>query len=121
MSAAVATSAISANSAKSEEVPFYEKIWFAPVIGGSGVAALLISSFSLTANFVGTSSTWNAIGEKVNKIWIMSFFGSLLLFIVSIVYFNQNSPKTIYFILLLLCLTLGFSYSALAVAAITAQ
>jgi hypothetical protein len=108
-------------SAKSEEVPFYEKIWFAPVIGGSGVAALLISSFSLTANFVGTSSTWNAIGEKVNKIWIMSFFGSLLLFIVSIVYFNQNSPKTIYFILLLLCLTLGFSYSALAVAAITAQ
>jgi hypothetical protein len=106
---------------KPEEVPFYEKIWFAPVIGGSGVAALLISVFALTANFVGTSSTWNAIGDKVNKIWVMSFFGSLLLFIVSIVYFNQNSPKTIYFILLLLCLTLGFSYSALAVSAITSQ
>lgn len=121
MSVAVPTRVNSPNSPRPEEVPFYEQKWFAPVIGGSGVAALLISSFSLTANFVGTSSTWNAIGEKVNKIWVMSFFGSLLLFIVSIVYFNQDSPKTIYFILLLLCLTLGFSYSALAVAAITAQ
>lgn len=115
------TSANSANSTKPEEVSFYKQKWFAPVVGGSGVAALLISVFALTANFVGTSSTWNAIGEKVNKIWVMSFFGSLLLFIVSIVYFNQDSPKTIYFILLLLCLTLGFSYSALAVAAITSQ
>jgi hypothetical protein len=121
MSAPVAASAARVNSAKPEEVPFYEQKWFAPVLGGSGVAVLLIAVFSLTANFVGTSSTWNAIGDKVNKIWVMSFFGSLLLFIVSIVYFNQDSPKTIYFILLLLCLTLGFSYSALAVAAITSQ
>ena len=105
--------------ASSAPVSFWQEKWFIPAFGASGAVALLIASFVLTSKFVGSSTTWASIGANVNKIWIMSLIGSFLLFVASAVYFTQNNPKTVYFILFLLCITLGFSYSALAVSAIT--
>jgi len=100
--------------------PWYET--YKPQLIGAGIvaaASLVITSFALTAKFIGTSSTWNFIGSKLTSIWMVSMFGSLLLFFASALYFKKDDPWTIYFILILLCLTLGFSYSALAVSAIT--
>jgi len=101
-------------------VPWYET--YKPYLIGGGIigtSALVIASFALTANFIGTSSTWNIIGSKLTTIWLIGMFGSLLLFFASALYFKKDDPWTIYFILGMLCLTLGFSYSSLAVSAIT--
>jgi len=71
------------------------------------------------SQFVGSKDDWNVIKPQITKVLILTLIGTVGLIIASLLYFIQDSAKTIYFILVLCCLSLGMSYSALAIAAIS--
>ena len=80
---------------------------------------LYIGSFVSVSQFVGSKDDWNQLKPEISKIWGLSLAGSFCLYIASLLYFIQDPEKAIYFILAVSCLTIGLSYSALAVAAIS--
>ena len=91
---------------------------------GVGIFSLIsigmfIGSFVSMSNFVGSKDDWNLIKPQITKIWILTLIGTFGLIIAALLYFIQDSARTIYFILVLSCLTLGLSFSALAIAAIS--
>jgi hypothetical protein len=90
-------------------------IWIFGVISVS----LFIGAFVNMSNFVGSKDDWNLIQPQITKILILTLIGTFGLIITTLLYFIQDSQKTIYFILVLSCLTLGLSFSALAIAAIS--
>jgi hypothetical protein len=92
-----------------------------PAIIMSGIIAigLYVWSFISISNFVGSKDDWNSLKPQITKIWSLTLAGSFALFIASLLYFIQDPQRAIYFILALSCLTLGLSYSALAISAIS--
>jgi hypothetical protein len=80
---------------------------------------LFIGAFVNMSNFVGSKDDWNLIQPQITKILILTLIGTFGLIITTLLYFIQDSQKAIYFILVLTCLTLGLSFSALAIAAIS--
>jgi len=80
---------------------------------------LFIGAFVSMSQFVGSKDDWNVIKPQITKVLILTLIGTVGLIIASLLYFIQDSAKTIYFILVLCCLSLGMSYSALAIAAIS--
>jgi len=80
---------------------------------------LYIGSFVTMSNFIGSKDDWNIIKPQLTKIWGLTLGGTVALMIASFLYFIQDPSKMIYFILLLTCLTLGLSFSAMAIAAIS--
>jgi len=80
---------------------------------------LFIGSFISMSNFVGSKDDWNLIQPQITKILILTLIGTFGLIIAALLYFIQDSARTIYFILVLSCLTLGLSFSSLAIAAIS--
>jgi hypothetical protein len=88
-------------------------------IFGITSVALFIGAFVNMSKFVGSKDDWNVIQPQITKILILTLIGTFGLIITSLLYFIQDSSRTIYFILVLSCLTLGLSFSALAIAAIS--
>jgi hypothetical protein len=80
---------------------------------------LYIASFVTVSNFVGSKDDWNIIKPQITKIWGLTLGGTVALMIASFLYFVQDPSRMIYFILVLTCLTLGLSFSAMAIAAIS--
>lgn len=80
---------------------------------------LFIGSFVSMSKFVGSKDDWNLIQPQITKILILTLIGTFGLIIAALLYFIQDSARTIYFILVLSCLTLGLSFSSLAIAAIS--
>jgi hypothetical protein len=71
------------------------------------------------SKFIGSKDDWNTIQPQITKILILTLIGTFGLIIASLLYFIQDSARTIYFILVLCCLSLGLSFSALAISAIS--
>jgi hypothetical protein len=80
---------------------------------------MFIGSFVSMSQFVGSKDNWNVIQPQITKILILTLIGTFGLIIASLLYYIQDPAKTIYFILILCCVSLGLSYAALAVAAIS--
>jgi hypothetical protein len=81
--------------------------------------SMFISSFVSISNFVGSKDDWNLIKPQITKVLILTLIGTFGLIITTLLYFIQDSAKTIYFILVLTCISLGLSFSALAISAIS--
>lgn len=90
-------------------------IWIFGIIS----IGLFIGSFVSMSNFVGSKDDWNRIQPQITKILILTLIGTVTLTIASLLYFIQDSARTIYFILVMSCITLGMSFSALAISAIS--
>jgi len=80
---------------------------------------LFIGSFVQMSKFVGSKDDWNVIQPQITLILGLTLGGTFALIVASGLYYMQNPSKTIYFILVLCCLSLGLSYAALAIAAIS--
>ena len=80
---------------------------------------LFIGSFVSMSKFVGSKDDWNVIQPQITKILVLTLIGTITLMIAALLYFMQDPARTIYFILVLSCLTLGMSFSALAISAIS--
>jgi len=90
-------------------------------VGLSGFIAisLFIASFVSMSQFTGSKDDWNLIQPQITKVLILSLIGTFALIVASLLYYIQDSSRAMYFILILCCVSLGLSYSALAVAAIS--
>ena len=80
---------------------------------------LFVWSIVSMSTFVGSKDDWNLIQPQITKVLILTLIGTFGLMIAAFLYFIQDSARTIYFILVISCLSLGLSFSALAVAAIS--
>ena len=113
---------MSTNSAPSG----FDALWQAIVnnkamtFGAVTTIVLFIASFAVSAHFLGGSDTWEKIQkEALTKVLPLTLFGTLALFVTSALYLLQDPHKTMYYLLVLSCLSLGLSYSALVIAAIS--
>jgi hypothetical protein len=86
---------------------------------GITAVGLFIGAFVSMTKFVGSKDDWNVIQPQITKILILTLVGTITLMIAALLYFMQDPARTIYFILVLSCLTLGMSFSALAISAIS--
>jgi hypothetical protein len=81
--------------------------------------ALFIASFAVAASFLGDKQDWEKIQkEALTKVLPLTLFGTLALFVTSALYLLQDPHKTMYYLLVLSCLSLGLSYSAVVISAI---
>ena len=78
-----------------------------------------VASFITMTQFAGSKDDWNMIKPQITKVLIFTLIGTFALIVASLLYYIQDSSRAMYFILVLCCLSLGLSYSALAVAAIS--
>ena len=81
--------------------------------------ALFITAFVRMTQFLGSKDDWNDLKPKITEIILYIIFGVIAFTIASLFYYVQNPPATAYFTLIVACMSLGFSYAALAVAAIS--
>jgi len=89
------------------------------VLFGITAIGLFISSFVQMSNFAGSKDDWNTIKPQVTKVWIYTIIATVFLVISAFLFFIQDQAKTMYFMLIVTCLSLGLSYSALAIATIS--
>lgn len=91
------------------------------IIGlGMLTASLYIASFVITSKTLGSVNSWEKIqSEVLKKIWPLTLVGTLLLFVTSALFILQDPSKTMYALLILCCIAIGFSYSALAISVIS--
>lgn len=80
---------------------------------------MFIGSFVSASQFLGSKDDWNTIKPQITKIWILTLVGTFGFMIAALLFFIQDSAKAMYFMIVISCLSLGLSYSALAVAAIS--
>ena len=83
--------------------------------------ACYIASFVYMSYFIGNKDDWIQINPQIKKILLITLVGTFGLAVGAILYYIHNSKNTIYFILVLTSLSIGLSYSALAVSAIKRQ
>ena len=122
---------MSVNTAKGKDVSTgtsESSSWISKGVEGKDIIVILftvvsiglfIGSFVQMSKFVGSKDDWNVIQPQITKILILIIVGTVALIIASGLYYMQDPAKTIYFILVLCCLSLGLSYAALAIAAIS--
>lgn len=89
-----------------------------------GVPALLsiglyIGSFVIISQFVGSRDGQNQIKPQINQILGLTIAGSFALFLALLMYFIKDPGNIIYIVLIMTCITLALSYSALAISAIS--
>lgn len=90
------------------------------ILGGVVTAVFFITSFVLAAKFLGSEERWEKIQrEVVSKILPLTLVGTLALFVTSALYVLQDPHKTMYFLLVLGCLSLGLSYTAVVISVIS--
>ena len=89
------------------------------IVFGLLAIGLYIGSFVVISQFVGTRDSQNQIKPEINKILGLTIGGSFALFLALLLYFIKDPGSIIYIILIITCITLALSYSALAVSAIS--
>ena len=90
------------------------------IIGFTVLAiGLFIGSFVSMSNFVGSKDDWNLIQPQITRILIFTIIGTFGLIVAALLYYIQDPAKSIYFILIVCCVSLGLSFSSLAIAAIS--
>lgn len=115
MSSAPAPAAASTTATASSKTYNYPLIISAVLTAG-----FFIASFILTSLTLGSDSGWEKIKREVmTKVWPLTLIGTLCLFITSAIYILQDPHKTMYFLLVVCCLALGLSYSALVISVIS--
>jgi hypothetical protein len=88
---------------------------------GCGITAIIlfIKATMDTSKFIGDTATWRSIKPQISRIWWQTGIGALILFIGMFVYAIQYSKASAMFSLLISCLSLGLSFSAISMAAIS--
>jgi hypothetical protein len=80
---------------------------------------LFIASIVQMSNFVGSKDDWNQIKSQITKVLILTLIGTFGFTIATLLYIIQDSAKAVYITLIMACIALGLSYSALAIAIIS--
>lgn len=89
------------------------------IVAGVVTAGFFIASFVVASKFLGSEERWEKIQrEVVSKILPLTLVGTLALFVTSALYILQDPHKTMYFLLVLGCLSLGMAYSAVVISVI---
>ena len=89
------------------------------IVCGLLAIGLYIGSFVVISQFVGTRDSQNQIKPEINKILGLTIGGSFALFLALLLYFIKDPGNIIYIVLIMTCITLAISYSALAISAIS--
>ncbi len=97
----------------------FSQISWQIALTGIAAAGLFITSFVLTSKSLGSESKWEKVRTEVmTKVWPLTIIGTFLFFITSAIYLLQDPKNTMYFILVVSCISLGLSYSSLVVSVI---
>ena len=90
-------------------------------IAACGITAivLFISACTQTSAFIGDTATWRAIKPQISRIWWQTSIGAILLFIGMFIYALQYSRASALFSLVISCLSLGLSFAAISMSAIS--
>ena len=90
-------------------------------VGISGLTSIILLAVAVgqMSQFAGSKDDWNLIQPQITKVLILTLFGTILLTIAALLYFTQDSARAIYFILVMVCVSLGMSFSAVAISAIS--
>lgn len=89
------------------------------VLCGLLTISLYLASLIQTSKFLGSKDDWNIIQPQITNILILTIVGTVALTIAVILYFIQDPNKVMYFIIIASMLSLGMSYAAIAISAIT--
>lgn len=86
-----------------------------------GIASigLFIKSIVDTSDFIGNTENWRAIKPQIKKIWWSSAVGAAILFIGMFLFVLQFEKTSVVFILLISCIAIALSFSAISVSAIS--
>ncbi len=89
-----------------------------------GIGALLFISMFITAfvqmtNTIGSQDTWNQIQPQITKIVMLVLFGICGFIVASLAFYVQDPSKAVYFTIIVSGLSLGLSFIALSIAAIS--
>lgn len=90
------------------------------IVSGIVTVIFFVTSFILAAKFLGSEERWEKIQrEVVSKILPLTIMGTLALFVTSALYILQDPEKTMYFLLVLGCISLGMAYTAVVISVIS--
>lgn len=81
--------------------------------------AMFVSAFVSSSKYVGSKDDWNQVQPQITRVLIYTLIGTFAFMLAALLFFIQDSAKAMYFIMVVCCLSLGLSFSALAVAAIS--
>jgi len=80
---------------------------------------LFIRSSILTSDLIGNTENWRAIKPQIKSIWWQTAVGAVILFIGMFMYVLQYEKTSIFFILIISCISLALSFSAISMSAIS--
>lgn len=83
-----------------------------------GFVVFFSLAFTNLSTFLGNNDKWQAIKDQLWKVLPFTLGGSLCLFAVAFVYFKNNAQHIVYFIMILLCISITLAYTALYVSAL---
>jgi len=92
------------------------------MIGFALIAIVLyIISFIIAGQYMDQIEDWNLIKTQLRKIWIVSLVASITLFIaISTLYMEvQARDRFMYLLLLMVCMSMGFSFCSLTISIIS--
>jgi|UniRef100_A0A6C0DCR9 uncharacterized membrane protein YoaT (DUF817 family) len=91
------------------------------IVFGVIALALYITSFVMAGQYMDQTADWNIIKKELRKIWIISVVASITLFIsISMLYKEvQARDRFMYLLLLMMCMSLGFSVCSLSISMIS--
>ena len=92
---------------------------FAAVAFSIGSIVFFGLAFTNLSTFLGNKDKWQAIKDQLKKVLPYTLGGSICLFAVAMVYFRNNQENIIYFMMILLCISIILSYTALYVSSVT--
>ena len=89
------------------------------IVFGVIALALYITSFVMAGQYMDQTADWNIIKKELRKIWIITVVASITLFIsISMLYKEvQARDRFMYLLLLMICMSLGFSVCSLSISA----
>ena len=89
------------------------------IVFGVIALALYITSFVMAGQYMDQTADWNIIKKELRKIWIISVVASITLFISISMLYNevQARDRFMYLLLLMICMSLGFSVCSLSISA----
>ena len=81
---------------------------------------MFIAAFVTTSQMVGSKDDWNLIQAQVVKILVLTLIGTVCFTIAIMIFCHTLNPTDIVYVLIpISCLSIGLSYSALAISAIS--
>jgi hypothetical protein len=110
---------MSTNSTVSEGTTKTNKFLYGSIAAGVVFVSFFIGAFASMSNFLGSKDDWNVLKPQLVKIWVLVLLGTIAFMIASLLYFYQDPQKSILFTIVMTVLSLGLSFSALSVAAIS--